>query len=105
MAPEPAAMPSLAGGEELDRGETVGDSDSMVRMQPTQSFAGISTSIGSDSLSIDDLKRSDVLLSYAPIDDHPLQDGKPGWVSQLYRNLEVRMEQLSGSKVNIARLP
>jgi serine/threonine protein kinase len=51
------------------------------------------------------LKASDVLLSYAAIDDYPLQDGKPGWVSQLHRNLEVRMEQLSGEKVQITRLP
>jgi hypothetical protein len=46
-----------------------------------------------------------VLLNYAAIDDYPLQDGKPGWVSQLHRNLEVRMEQLSGEKVHIGRLP
>src|SRR5262249_27223917 len=51
------------------------------------------------------LKTSDVLLNYAAIDDYPLQDGKPGWVSQLHRNLEVRMQQLSGEKVRIARLP
>ena len=46
-----------------------------------------------------------MLLNYAAIDDYPLHDGKPGWVSQLHRNLEVRMEQLSGEKVHIARLP
>ncbi|MSR57799.1 MAG: hypothetical protein EXS05_09010 [Planctomycetaceae bacterium] len=46
-----------------------------------------------------------MLLNYAAIDDYPLQEGKPGWVSQLHRNLEVRMEQLSGEKVQIARLP
>ena len=45
-----------------------------------------------------------MLLSYAGIDDQPLLDGRPGWVSQLHRNLEVRMEQLSGEKINIARL-
>ena len=44
-------------------------------------------------------------MNYAAIDDFPLHDGKPGWVSQLHRNLEVRMEQLSGEKVRIARLP
>jgi hypothetical protein len=44
-------------------------------------------------------------MNYAAIDDYPLQEGKPGWVSQLHRNLEVRMEQLSGEKVQIARLP
>jgi serine/threonine protein kinase len=59
----------------------------------------------SEPLSLEKLKASDVLLNYAAIDDYPLQDGKPGWVSQLHRNLEVRMEQLSGEKVHIARLP
>jgi serine/threonine protein kinase len=56
-------------------------------------------------LSVETLKNSDVLLNYASIDDQPLLEGKPGWVSQLHRNLEVRMEQLSGDKVSIARLP
>jgi serine/threonine protein kinase len=58
-----------------------------------------------ETFSLDLLKTSDVLLNYAAIDDFPLQDGKPGWVSQLHRNLEVRMEQLSGEKIRIARLP
>ena len=57
-----------------------------------------------EPLSVEQLKSSDMLLSYAAIDDYPLEDGKPGWVSQLHRNLEVRMEQLSGDKVRIARL-
>ena len=48
---------------------------------------------------------SDVFLNYASVDDQPLFEGKPGWVSELHRNLEVRVEQLSGEKVNIARLP
>ena len=58
-----------------------------------------------EPFSLEKLKTSDVLLNYAAIDDYPLHDGKPGWVSQLHRNLEVRMEQLSGEKVHIARLP
>src|SRR5438105_14822830 len=60
---------------------------------------------GTEPFSLEKLKSSDVLMNYAAIDDYPLQDGKPGWVSQLHRNLEVRMEQLSGEKVHIARLP
>ena len=65
------------------------------------------TAVGSrrEPFSLEKLKTSDVLLNYAAIDDFPLHDGKPGWVSQLHRNLEVRMEQLSGEKVHIARLP
>jgi serine/threonine protein kinase len=58
-----------------------------------------------EPLCADALKTSDVLLNYAAIDDQPLFEGKPGWVSQLHRNLEVRVEQLSGEKVSIARLP
>src|SRR5262245_20338207 len=63
------------------------------------------TTLAAEPISPEKLKTSDVLLSYAAIDDFPLQEGKPGWVSQLHRNLEVRMEQLSGEKVHIARLP
>ncbi len=58
-----------------------------------------------EPFSLEKLKSSDMLLNYAAIDDYPLQEGKPGWVSQLHRNLEVRMEQLSGEKVRIARMP
>ncbi|HVC99084.1 MAG TPA: protein kinase, partial [Pirellulales bacterium] len=66
---------------------------------------GNRSGIAAAPFSLESLKTSDVLLNYAAIDDYPLQDGKPGWVSQLHRNLEVRMEQLSGEKVRIARLP
>ena len=72
-----------------------------------QSFSA-TTSLPSATVappSVEQVKNSDVLLNYAAIDDHPLQDGKPGWVSQLHRNLEVRMEQLSGERFNITRLP
>ena len=57
------------------------------------------------SVSLEAVKNSEVLLNYAAIDDQPLLEGKTGWVSQLHRNLEVRVEQLSGEKVSIARLP
>jgi serine/threonine protein kinase len=74
-------------------------------LEATQTFAGGRSGIAAPPLTLEQLKHSDVLLSYADIDDHPLQDGRPGWVSQLHRNLEVRMEQLSGEKVSITRLP
>jgi serine/threonine protein kinase len=61
--------------------------------------------IAAVEFSLEELKNSDVLMNYAAIDDYPLSAGKPGWVSQLHRNLEVRMEQLSGEKVRITRLP
>ena len=47
----------------------------------------------------------EVLLNFAPVDDQPLFDGRQGWVSQLYRHLSVRMEQLSGERIKVARHP
>jgi serine/threonine protein kinase len=58
-----------------------------------------------EPVSLEAVKTSEVLLNYAAIDDQPLLEGRPGWVSQLHRNLEVRVEQLSGEKVAIARVP
>ena len=55
-------------------------------------------------VSLEQLKDSDIVLNYAAIDDQPLIEGKPGWVSQLHRNLEVRVAQLSGEDVKIASL-
>lgn len=53
---------------------------------------------------LETLKFSEVMLNYAAIDDQPLLEGRPGWVSQLHRNLAVRIEQLSGEKIQIARV-
>ncbi len=50
---------------------------------------------------VEELKESDVFIAYASIDDQPILQGRQGWVSQFYRNLEVRMEQLSGERVKI----
>jgi serine/threonine protein kinase len=75
------------------------------RTEASKVLAGNRGGTAAEPFSLEALKASDVLLNYAAIDDFPLHDGKPGWVSQLHRNLEVRMEQLSGEKVRIARLP
>ena len=89
---------------ELEHGPVTSGSAMFGRAE-TSSIAGNRGSIAPEPFSLEKLKTSDVLLNHAAIDDYPLQDGKPGWVSQLHRNLEVRMEQLSGERVNIARLP
>ncbi len=49
------------------------------------------------------IPEGDVLLNFAPVDDHPLYGGRQGWVSQLHRHLSVRVEQLSGEAVKIAK--
>jgi serine/threonine protein kinase len=90
---------------ELEHGPAAAGLPKFSRLEETTSYAGDRGETLAEPFSLEQLKTSDVLLNYAAIDDYPLQDGKPGWVSQLHRNLEVRMEQLSGEKVHIARLP
>ncbi len=51
------------------------------------------------------LTESDVFISYARVDDQPLANEKEGWIAQLHRNLEIRVEQISGERVKICRLP
>ncbi len=48
---------------------------------------------------------TDILISFAPADDRALSAEREGWISQLHRNLEVRLEQLSGERVKIWRHP
>jgi serine/threonine protein kinase len=90
---------------ELEHGPAASGSAILSRVEAKSLFAGDRGGSAPEPFSLEKLKASDVLLNYASIDDYPLHDGKPGWVSQLHRNLEVRMEQLSGEKVKIARLP
>jgi serine/threonine protein kinase len=90
---------------DLEHGGSAPGSASFSRLDATQAFVPPRVAAAQEPFSLEKLKSSDVLLNYAAIDDYPLEEGKPGWVSQLHRNLEVRMEQLSGEKVRIARLP
>ncbi len=48
---------------------------------------------------------SDVFISYAAGDDQPPGVEREGWVSRLHRNLEVRVEQISGKRARIWRYP
>ncbi|NIQ59512.1 MAG: hypothetical protein GWN71_41055, partial [Gammaproteobacteria bacterium] len=61
--------------------------------------------IGSADISPDQVKGSDVYISYAPVDDKPLSPGQEGWISQFQRNLETRIEQLSGEPVKVIQRP
>jgi hypothetical protein len=59
------------------------------------------------AVSIDpkELSRSDVVITYANLDDQPVIAGRQGWVSQLHQNLQVRVAQLSGKQVSIVKQP
>ncbi|MDZ4686175.1 MAG: protein kinase [Planctomycetaceae bacterium] len=52
-----------------------------------------------------ELSDSDVVITYADLDDQPVMSGKRGWVSQLHQNLQVRVAQLSGKKVSVVKQP
>jgi hypothetical protein len=90
---------------EMEHGAVAAEPVMYSRVMSMPSYAGTPGALAAEPFSLEKLKKSDVLLSYAAIDDQPLFEGRPGWVSQLHRNLEVRVEQLSGEKVAIARLP
>jgi len=51
------------------------------------------------------LKDSDIFINCALIDDQALSTDQRGWVSQLQRHLEVRLEQLWGEPLKIGRYP
>jgi serine/threonine protein kinase len=55
--------------------------------------------------SVEVLKDSDIFINCALIDDQPLSTEQRGWVSQLQRHLEVRLEQLWGEPLKIGRYP
>lgn len=50
-----------------------------------------------------ELARSDVVIAYSNLDDQPLMSGRPGWISQLQKNLQVRVAQLSGKQVAVVK--
>ena len=72
--------------------------------ESTIDIRGSADTLMTEPSSLERLRNSDVILNYAAIDDQPLVEGKPGWVSELHRNLELRIEQLSGETVKVAPL-
>ena len=99
---------------ELERSASAGE------LAPSRSSAapGVPVPVGSDVATVVDgraipgtpepvttaaLKDSDIFINYAAIDDQSLLEGRQGWVSQFHRNLEIRLEQLTGEAVKIAR--
>jgi len=50
-----------------------------------------------------ELGHSDVVITYSNLDDHPVMSGRPGWISQLHQNLQVRVAQLSGKQVAVVK--
>ena len=51
------------------------------------------------------IQDSDVLITYATVDDLSAVSSQPGWISRLHQNLELRVAQLSGTRVAVVKQP
>ncbi|MFQ4138971.1 toll/interleukin-1 receptor domain-containing protein [Nodosilinea sp. PGN35] len=45
----------------------------------------------------------DIFISYTHVDNKPLAEGQDGWIATFHRGLEIRLEQLRGTSVDIWR--
>ena len=52
-----------------------------------------------------EISQSDIVITYANLDDQPVISGRQGWVSQLEQNLQLRVAQLSGKQVAVVKQP
>ena len=52
-----------------------------------------------------EIAQSDIVITYANLDDQPVMSGRQGWVSQLEQNLQLRVAQLSGKQVAVVKQP
>jgi serine/threonine protein kinase len=68
---------------------------------PAAPALGEAARVSVETRPVEELKDSDIFLSYASIDDQPVVSGRQGWITQFHRNLKVRLEQLSGEPVRI----
>ena len=52
-----------------------------------------------------EIAQSDIVITYANLDDQPVISGRQGWVSQFEQNLQLRVAQLSGKQVAVVKQP
>ena len=52
-----------------------------------------------------EIAQSDIVITYANLDDQPVMSGRQGWVSQFEQNLQLRVAQLSGKQVAVVKQP
>jgi hypothetical protein len=50
-----------------------------------------------------EIAQSDIVITYANLDDQLVISGRQGWVSQLEQNLQLRVAQLSGKQVAVVK--
>lgn len=52
-----------------------------------------------------DLLDSDIVISFAQVDDQPLPKDRIGWISSFQKNVALRVEQLMGESVKVTPFP
>lgn len=92
---------------EQDRGQTLdfpGGSGSHWDQQNARMVTPVESSAPAAVVSDpNDLAKSDIVITYSNLDDQPLISGRPGWISQLHQNLQVRVAQLCGKQVAVVK--
>ena len=58
-----------------------------------------------ETLSVEAVNDSDAFISYAWLDNAPLAEGEPGWVTRFHRTFETRLSQLLGRPASVWRDP
>ena len=94
----------LDSGQNLDTAYDLSGPQLAARAMPDAASGVYQSAIGAP-VDIDPqvLARSDVVISYASLDDRPSTPGRPGWISQFHQNLHVRVAQLSGKQVAVVK--
>ena len=57
---------------------------------------------GSSMPSAADIQQSDILISCSQLDNQPHVPGGEGWISRFQRNLKIRLEQLTGDRMQVS---
>jgi serine/threonine protein kinase len=76
-----------------------------------RSFQSRITEVVAQASSVDidntrlDIFDSDIVISFAQVDDQPVSNLRPGWISNFSKNVALRVEQLMGESVRIITLP
>jgi serine/threonine protein kinase len=96
--------------QELDTaislGQTSGWTTQADLSRDSRFWAAKHTSPGGGTATVLDpqaLAKSDVVITYADLDDQPLISGRQGWISQFHQNLQVRVAQLSGKQAAVVK--
>ncbi|MEE3373286.1 MAG: protein kinase [Planctomycetota bacterium] len=74
-----------------------------IPVEATQSMVQVVSHPGGSSMpSATDIQQSDILISCSQLDNQPHVAGGEGWISRFQRNLKIRLEQLTGDRMQVS---